>query len=435
MPRPRWEVALALLAWTRDGVRPSPTLTAGKHGYRSPYRGLSGLDGGSGNISLELAAAHLAAGVPEALEYLEDRCEDELSHGLGGGEQLSPAYEHLSFWALTWWTAWKLGHEYLRRLSGAWIERHLLVSCLLGRLEHGVLAVYAPGMRADHGADRSVEEAIVAHLLGIGHPLSTNLDLPERKWWWGGILLEAVRQAEEIERVADGVQRSCLELLGNKLEAAMPPMPHWWQEIAYHVPVHVEIYGPQEWLAWMEAGGEHWTGHGQDPAMAWGGVIGGKPTVGLPYEPGEGPPEEGWGAHANRFPGGLMVDWTRHGKTYANRSLGLPTPLHTLTFHRPTADPLGDLPPLPPPPGDEPRKPGPKPELPDEKPKEEEPMPEEPRERVPAPKVAKDPDLAWVQTMLESIRGNEIEPKVRRRRAHRSLVKLNLTGAWDWEER
>lgn len=363
----RWEVPLAILAWVRDGTRPSPELRAGKHGYRVPYRGLSGLDGGSGNIPLQLALAHLAAGVPEALEYLEARAEDELRHGLGGGEQLSPAYEHLSFWVLIWWTAWEMGHERLARLSGAWVERHLLVSCLLGRLEHGVLAVYAPGMRADKGADRSAEEAIIAHLLGIDHPLSTNMHRPEKHWWWGGILLEAVQEAEGIERVADRARTSCLRLLDDKRAL----VGSWDQAaVAYHVPVEVAVFGPQEWLAWVLLGGAHWTGHPQDPAMVWGGVIGGKPTVGLPYEIGEDPAEGGWMATGPRPPE-LGTMWRRGGHTVVKSMPDFPRqPLSMVHLREPAADPLADLPPLP-------RGNGPSdPEPPPEDPEKEDPMPE-----------------------------------------------------------
>lgn len=373
MPKPRWEVPLAILAWVRDGTRPSPRLTAGKHGYRVPYRGLSGLDGGSGNIPLQLALAHLAAGVPEALEYLEDRAEDELRHGLGGGEQLSPGYEHLSFWVLVWWTAWKLGHERLCRLSGAWVERHLLVCSLLGRMEGDVLAIYAPGMRADKGADRSVEEAIVSHLLGLHHPLNTNMDREERRWWWGGILVEAVRAAPEIWRVAGRVVVRCRSLLRDKTVAKNTGPS--WRGIAYHVPVEVAVFGPQEWLSWMLLGGAHWTGHPQDPAMVWGGVIGGRPTVGLPYELGENPAEGGWGATGPRPPN-LDVVWHRSGHIVRKSMPDFPRrPLFMLHLGEPETDPLADLPPIPdgggsfdpkPPPPEDPR---------DE---EEDPMPEEP---------------------------------------------------------
>lgn len=433
MAKARLIPPLAVLSWARDGIRPKPGLQKGKHGYKTPYPGLSGLGGGSANISLQAALLDLAARVPrvpqalehlEALEYLEARAEDELRNGLGGGEQLSPAYEHITFWALVWWTAWKLGHERLCRLAGAWVERHMLVSCLLGRLEHGVLAIYAPGMRADKGADRVIEEAVVAHLLGIGHPLSTNMDLPERKWWWGGILLEAVRSAGGVERVAHRVRHGCLRLLSTKDEANRV---FTWAQIAFHVPVKVEVYSPQEWIAWIEAGGQHWSGHGQDPLMAWGGVLGGRPTAGLPYEPGENPPEGGWGAEVRRNRGGLHAIWTRGGEAVANRVQPLPTPLHSLTLHRPTADPLADLPPVPEgrPEGGERPEPPPTPEP--KEPEEEEPMPEE---EVPLPRVAQDPDLRRVQQALEEIRDGHPHPDDRRW-AHRSLVKLNKLGAWE----
>lgn len=422
--KPRWEVPLAILHWTLTGQAPPPGLEDGKHRYRIPYEGPSGARGGSANLSLQAALADYLGGVANAEVYLTDRAEDELRHYLGGGEQNSP-YAHLPFWALAWHRARLVGDARGGTLFGAWVELHLLFACLCARMEGGRLRLYRPGRRFDGwpGDALRAEEAMIEHLLGIGATkgrLSTNMNREPEKWWWWGILLEAVRSAPGIEDIARRVRADCLRLLEDKRI-----LPDRLGQVRYLDPVTVEVYGPGEWFAY-QAGG-----HQQDPTCAGGGWFGAEARFLWPWGRKEKPPEEGWslvltvGARVN-------VEWRRHGVAVTNDSIDLPFPEAVLFTGEAPSDPLGDLPPLPPLPGDEPRKPGAKPEPPPEDP-EEEPMPEEPKEKVPPPKVAKDPDLRRTQVMLETIRDGHID-RDERRWADRSLKKLNKAGAWDWEE-
>lgn len=65
-------------------------------------------------------------------------------------------------------------------------------------------------------------------------------------------------------------------------------------------------------------------------------------------------------------------------------------------------------------------------------PEEEEPMPEDPG-HVPLPKIARDPDFRELQDRLGASRdGSPV--RTTRQWAHRTLVKLNRLGAWDYKE-
>jgi len=370
MPKNMRDLGEAIYLAVAGKEAPDPALGADKRRAYDNTK-LAGLDGGSANLGWLHWIVGLFGGGAGAREYFVARIRHELQAGLGGGEQFAWTYGdlHLGCVSLAWWWAWTRGDEELAGLAGAWVERWLLVQCLCGRRIKGSVEFLAPGMRKDKGGDRSTEEAIAAHLLGI--PTKFRDATETRSGWTSGWILAAVRAASGIAGVTLRVRGTCLRALEGK-----GSFPERMYQVALHIPM--EIYGNPlvvagSWLAVMRCG---WC-HPQDPPALAGGVSAGFPVVLYPWLDGIDPGEGGWTVETvdEWIPADLSTKvvgvWRRHGdSTLVISSLKHHLRL-VLTLHQPTIDPLSDLPPLPAgvpkvnaPAAKPPRKPKPAPEPP-----------------------------------------------------------------------
>lgn len=155
--------------------------------------------------------------------------------------------------------------------------------------------------------------------------------------------------------------------------------------------------------------------------MPGGGVVNGQARVLWPWKEGEDPGEGGWRVEVRRDPSVVDATWKRREEERFAGAV-LPQPLRLLSFGPhgvqglPTADPLGDLPPLPPPPKGG-RKPPPEPPPPEDPDEEEEPVP-------------MNPEIAKGKSLIESIRDDERVLPLFRRRAHRALAAFDKGGVW-----
>lgn len=414
------QAGLAALDFVRSGALPDQKIMSR---WRRPYPGkLPGLDGGSGNLG---AIAHLLGymqGFETSRAYWTARLKDCLVNGLEAGEQLSGYGDPGE--TLLAWTAMQRGDGELYSLAAASRERVALLHCLCGRLVGRDLQLLAPGMRFEasvlSGA-RDTEAAALAHLLGTG---GNDLKVREEvgRTWAGGLFLQAIREAEGVEKVLDRVRAGCLALLALKTGANID-VTDQLARVRLACPMTVEIYGTTEFFAYLRPGNTH----PQDPARAGGGVVRGLPRDPWPFDD-EDAPEGGWNVSVERGAGRITVRWSR-GRIDKGTVIGLGAALRTLTFGPdgveglPASDPLADLPPLRD--AKQGRRPTPPPPPP--------PPEENPTEDGAVPRPAKDPDLRKVQEALETIRDSH-PVQDERRWAHRSLRKLNLSGAWGWTE-
>lgn len=397
MPKPERELVLAgraALTWVRTGELPPAGLMADD---RRPYSGLPGVKGGSANLGLVAHFLGLIRGLPSSRDYFVARLTDCLLRGLQGGEQLSGYGDlHTAGEALAWWNCWRTGDSELGSLLGASLERTALLQCLCGRLlPSGDLQLLAPGMRFDRGGPgRETESAMWARLLETGgNKLKVREE--EGKTWAGGLFLQALREAEGVGLVLRHTWGDCVALLHRKIDPAIGihSLPSRLSQARLWCPITVEVYSKDDFFAYLLA--PPGQTHPQDPAMPGGGVVNGGARVLWPWAEGEDPGEGGWTVgvrHDTGSPnaGFTSALWTRGANTwYSEVALPPTTPLLRLTFGPegveglPTADPMGDLPPLPPPPENEPRKPGPKPTPEPPPPEEGEPMPEPTEPLVP----------------------------------------------------
>lgn len=300
---------------------------------------LAGTEGGSANHGLLGWLVGLFLGLAYAREYFITRGRDDLQKGLGAGEQLAWTYGdlHLGCWALVAWWAWVCGDAQLYAVAAAVVERWLLVQCLLGRRIKGGLEFLAPGMRRDKGGNRTTEEAMAALLLGLNPTLKDSTQIHGE--WTAGWLLAAMRAADGIEVIADRVRSDCLNMLDGR-----GPLPERIGQVALWVPMSIygdPLGGGAPWLAVMECG---WC-HPQDPPCLAGGVVDGRPVELWPFA-GQDPPEYNWSAKVVADGSSVSGAWRRRGVIVGLDTTGLPS-FHALTIHRPIADPLSDLPPLP----------------------------------------------------------------------------------------
>lgn len=353
MPTPIQEYLRPLPEWVINGKIP-PVVNL-DHSLDRPWQGLV-FHPGSANHGL---ISHASGYIRERLrvqdgslsrDYLLARGRDELRGGLWWTEPLVVTYGGVTVgpWSIVWWAAWVTGDTEMVGVSGAWLERSMLLLSMHTRVgPGGELEIYAPGARRDWGATRRTLAAMMSRLLGY----RSSLDDSPKHDWPGGLALRAMRHANGLPASMDRVSKTCRSIIHDK--AVMRYAGEDGYRLHSMVPIRWRCYGPDQWVSYFLADNRHKLAP-QDPAQLLGGWIGGKPVEAYPFTSGD-PRETGWGHTVVEDRGSeVFCAWMNRGELAKRVTFDLPEDPDLVIDIGPTAigDELGDLPsPLPGPPG------------------------------------------------------------------------------------